>query len=276
MDGGKHWKVLAEAISGGILHSLYFGTPCGSHTWARAQQVRDFEHPRGLRGLSANSQRLVDDGNFITDVTLCLAVLCWEFKGYFVLENPWPSWVWIRKILKFLHSLLGVIITVFAQQPFGVLFEMLTGILPNIPDIQLLGEPRDMMVETIPLRGRCMYAGEAYWKTRLSETYPVDMSYRFAWLLDKALKCTQQALQLGRQFPMADKSCDALPVVRPVVSQRLREQAELAWFPTWRDCPDIERPFVQYCNGCPVGLSPMKRLSWGIQQRHPADGNIEE
>ena len=100
---------LEEAILGGKLLGLHFGTPC--HTWSRARR-NDGKGPGPLRDdgkhlwgfpmhtLSAKDQLKLSIGNRLTRTTLKLIRMALEAGLIVILENTMTSRLWLIKQLQ--------------------------------------------------------------------------------------------------------------------------------------------------------------------------------
>eukprot|EP00966_Prymnesium_polylepis_P259645 5997324-Prymnesium_polylepis.1 len=82
-------------IRAGEFFAAIIGTPCGSFSVARIRvpgeepvQLRDYEHPEGIDGLSAHLQQQLDTANLLVERSVAVARAIHEAGGQFVIENP--------------------------------------------------------------------------------------------------------------------------------------------------------------------------------------------
>ena len=86
-------------------------------------------------------------------------------------------WWWFATVIE-LYLLEGVIATVFKQQEYGVPWEKMTLYLHNYPSYHKLNSGRVLARPTAVLRGKCWYNGAEIFRTKLSQTYPVDLGIK--------------------------------------------------------------------------------------------------
>ena len=137
-DVMRNGHIILNMIASGLLIAIHFGTPCRSMTWARWPQLRNFDHPLGLPGLGENAVRLVEVGNALADFTLRCCVALHELSGYFSVENPEFSWLWLLPDFLMLQDLDGVEFVRFLFKSFGVPFCKPTLCLHNTPTLHEL------------------------------------------------------------------------------------------------------------------------------------------
>ena len=75
----------------------------------------------------------------------------------------------------------GVIATVFKQQEYGVPWEKMTLYLHKYPNYHELNSGKVIARPTAVLRGRCWYRGAEIFRTKLSQTYPIDIGWDKYW-----------------------------------------------------------------------------------------------
>ena len=103
---------------------VWFGTPCNTMTSARRLDggpppIRTDEYPEGLPNLSPASQRKVDEGNRLCEVTAMAAELCHGSGVAFVIENPARSFLWRQAALRRALHVTGAIAALFDYCCFG-------------------------------------------------------------------------------------------------------------------------------------------------------------
>ena len=142
--------ILLELIESGRIVSAHFGVPCRSMTWARWPQLRSVTNLKGLPGLGAKQQQLVDLGNELLAFTVMCCMALHPGNGYFSIENPERSWLWYMMEVCMLRDIEGVEFVRILFKDFGVPFYKPTLFLHNMPTLHLLCEP------VAPWPGECI------------------------------------------------------------------------------------------------------------------------
>ena len=96
------------------------------------------------------------------------------------------SWAWWFPFMISLYSMSGVICTVFKQQQFGTPYEKHTFFIHDVPTDHKMKEEMLLVRPTVKLCGRLRFESMEVFKTKLSQSYPVDMGLRMADLLLEA------------------------------------------------------------------------------------------
>ena len=120
LDVVKNGSVLFALVVAGWLASTWLGTPCQSNTWARSPELRDWAHPEGKPNLSTREQNLVLMGNMLAYWSVWFALTVYQHGGYFAIENPVRSWLWVLRDTMRLWLCDGVEFTVFNFGPWDV------------------------------------------------------------------------------------------------------------------------------------------------------------
>jgi len=148
----------------------------------------------------------------------------WAAGALFSWENPWMSMLWWFATVIELYLLEGVIATVFKQQEYGVPWEKMTLYLHNYPSYHKLNSGRVLARPTAVLRGKCWYNGAEIFRTKLSQTYPVDLGIKMGTLASEDLEMRCKEMKAGRPVPMAMRIHDhGLPSVDPERVQDMME-----------------------------------------------------
>eukprot|EP00971_Amphidinium_carterae_P341854 6480902-Amphidinium_carterae.1 len=92
----KFGNVLEDLVSCGRLVAIAFATPCQSMTFCRVPQLRSLEFPLGLPSLTAKQRQLAHTGNKLCEFTVNLCLRMLDAGGYFSIENPLLSWLWLQ------------------------------------------------------------------------------------------------------------------------------------------------------------------------------------
>ena len=133
-----HGWILLDLVSCGIISYLHFALPCQSLTGARDPMLRSSEFLFGLPGLSVKDAKMVDEANSLISwvLEMCLALI--TAGGYFSLENPIGSLLWLfPDVIELYHST-GVIFTGTSFSRFGARVTKPLGLLHNLPTLHLL------------------------------------------------------------------------------------------------------------------------------------------
>ena len=263
-------QIIFDMIALGVLVAIHFGTPCRSLTWARWPQLRTPDHPLGLPGLDENANSLVKVGNALADFTLRCCVALHELSGYFSVENPELSWLWLLPDFLMLESMEGVEFVRFLFKSYGVPFCKPTLCLHNTPTLQdLRVKVCPWVGETVHLRGLVWFEGQWTFRTHLAEAYPPALGIQYGQLMATALRMRAQALEAKSPVPHASREqgegeSGQLPF-------RLRESLRCLM-------EDEEEPgltesmeeLVPNGMGAPVGLEPLDHVQWALTVDHPA------
>ena len=134
--------ILLEGIRLGIMVAMHLGTPCQSFTMARVPAVRTQVFPLGLPDLTPSQSQLVEMGNQLASVSVKLCFALYIAGGYFSLENPERSLLWIHPDVLELFRLSGVASVLVYYNTYGALFVKPTLFLHNMPTLHHLFRPQ--------------------------------------------------------------------------------------------------------------------------------------
>ena len=95
----KYGWILFALVRRSVLSFAHMGTPCQSVTCARYPPLRDAKRPEGLLVLSARQLDLVLTGNRLFAFSVLLAIELYVMGGYFVIENPDQSYLWLQPLI---------------------------------------------------------------------------------------------------------------------------------------------------------------------------------
>ena len=253
--------IIIRLIRAGVIVVTHFGTPCKSFTWARIPQVRNWDHPLGLPGLTGNAQTLVNLGNQLLLFTWQCCVELLDKSGYFSIENPEKSWLWITPQLRALADDRRVAFARFLFKNFGLPYVKPTLVLHNMPSLHLLRVPMlPWPGETFPLRGKVRWHGQEVFRTQVAEPYPPALGARYGDLVAQSLALRTQALTKGQAVPFA-VACEGVKLGRAWACE-----AE-ATVPSFAD----EAPLVPNGLGARMGLTPSEHVVWSEAIEHPRE-----
>lgn len=172
------FKKLKKLIKTKRVRWLHLAPPCKTFSrarrrdrWAKVRKLRSHAKPEGLEPRS----RLVKEANLLASRSAQLARLQHKVKGWFSIENPEKSFIWIYKPLALLRRLDGVRFLVGDQCMFGGEYRKPTGWLTNAPHLQCLEKrcPGGPGHEHPALVGLAEdFEGKVVWKTSLAAEYP--------------------------------------------------------------------------------------------------------
>ena len=146
-------RVLLELVAAKVITTAWVASPCSSLTCARLPALRSASFPEGLRSLGARQTRLVDEGNMLSWFSITLCLMLYMMNGYFALENPSGSFIWLLKMMLKLYRLSGVAFCNLWFQPYGALYVKPTSVLHNVPTLHSLRLPRPARDAVVVLRG---------------------------------------------------------------------------------------------------------------------------
>ena len=256
----KHGQVLEALISATVLVSMHFATPCTSMTWARWPQLRSPEEPHGKSELTGKSMQLVHLGNELLAFTLKCCLLLLQTGGYFSIENPELSWLWLQEGTLQLQQMAGVCFVRVLFKDFGVPFYKPTLFLHNVPTLHRLNSFAEAWEgPTVALRGLMLWEGRLQFRTHVAQTYPPKLGEGYAQLMSEALALREKA------------ACQDLPT-----PQASNEQAETICL------PPLQAAWLDPSKGVPVGedvpnglgavkgLDPIEHVQWAEGVEHPS------
>lgn len=202
----ESFKKLKKMIKLRKIRWLHLAPPCKTFSrarrrdrWAKVRRLRSASKPEGFEP----KPKLVRDANLLAARSAQLATLQYKTGGWFSIENPWSSFIWLYKPLVRLSKLPGVRLSPGDQCMFGGEYCKPTGWLSNAPHIQRIavtrpgGEGHDHPL----LEGLTQdFWGEWVWKTSLAAEYPQGLCEVLA---EEYLKVVGQA---GCRGPLVFKS----------------------------------------------------------------------
>ena len=258
-------SIILALIQAARISCAQFATPCRSMTWARCPQLRSAFFPEGLPFLDGKQLDLVSLGNALLAFTTSCCYELWDRGGYFCIENPELSWLWLQGSTVFLASLAGICFTRFAFSDFAVPFFKPTLLLHNIPTLHRLREAKyPWPGECIRLRGKIWWEGKLQFLTHLAQPYPPVFTVTYAGLIKEALEMREGALARHIAVPMADPEQKCSPCLS------LRQAAWLGATPDLDDDVAAEAETVPMGLGAPCGLQPLEHVQWAESVGHPS------
>lgn len=262
--------VLLELILAHRIVAQHFAVPCQSLTWARWPQLRDALHPEGLQSLSHWQQSLVDQGNALAAFTAECCELLHSVGGYFSVENPELSWLWLLPYMLMLANLEGVQFIRVLFKDFAVPYLKPTLILHNMPtlhNINLEGAP--WLGETLRLRGKMWWDGKLQFCTHVAQPYPPVLGVAYAKRLKEALHLRATALEGGFPCPMAQQRHSVVPSLSLQQAAWMTESPSGAW--TYADQPaKVAMEEVPMGMGARKALTPLEHVEWSKSVCHPS------
>ena len=272
---------LMRRIRAGEFFAAVIGTPCGTFSVARIAkhgiadggppQLRDFNSPGGMPGLSAADQRIVHDANLLVERSVAVARLIRSQGGSFVIENPVTRsdrlsdlyrWVWRSHASLWMHELVRQLRderwtreVSFPQCALGGIFQKWTMLLYTEDLHPVLSKLQDLGCSHAQHQDVAVGIGEdGKWRSASAAAYPVAMN---AVLLE-AFRAARAArkLHVGSAKPharVASEAADAQPApkappsrsslrrLEPEVEAVLRDEplpvANAAPETLWADAP---------------------------------------
>ena len=183
------------------LADVHIATPCRSLTWSRKPQLRTWQQIFGC--MRAKQAQLIHSGNLLAMFTVLLAVLQLMSGGYFHIENPMRSWLWLLPWFLNLRHLVGVGFTQFFFSDFLMPWAKATGLLHCVPTVHALDKGQSDFQASIPLRGQVLWQGEWQFLTHIAQPYPPDFALELMRLVAQALQLREQARLAGESTPLA-------------------------------------------------------------------------
>ena len=221
-----HFKKLKKLIKEKKVRWLHLAPPCKTFSRARrrdkyanARRLRSVQFPGGLEPKSA----LVKEANLLAARSAQLATLQMKAMGWFSIENPERSFIWLYKPMAKLSKTEGVQFVVGDQCMFNGEYRKPTGWLTNAPHLQILAKrcPGDEHHQHPPLEGFAFdFWGSKTFLTSLAAEYPQGLCEELAKSFLKSLE-----LQPDRQ-PMVHKLVKDSDGRRFVESKKGQQEAE--------------------------------------------------
>ena len=265
--------ILLQLISCQVIVASHFAIPCQSLTWARSPQLRNAQYPLGMPGLGEKQQQLVKLGNALVAFTVECCAKLHALGGYFSIENPELTWLWVLEEVVMLADLVGVAFVLFYFKDYAVPYFKPTLAMHNTPTLHRLKESfAPWPGETIPLRGKMWWEGKLQFLTHIAQPYPPALGVHYGNLMAEALGLREAALGRGSPVPMACLDATDAP------SLSLRQVAWLEPVPT--PAPDVAMSNETSDSGMPElvpmglgaykGLTPLQHVEWAKEVQHPS------
>jgi hypothetical protein len=225
--------------------------------------------PEGRPGLTEKQTRLVELGNKLLSFTIECCVLLIEHDGYFSIENPEMSWLWLQTEAIMIATLPGVEFVKCYFSNFGVPFCKPTLFMHNTPTLHRLKQvvspwPGD----TVALRGLMVWEGKLQFLTHMAQAYPPILGVQFSKCVAEALQARNEALQRGLPVPLA------VPEEADNLCLSLRQAS---WFSGLSmtsvndtESLDVESVEVPGGLGARKGMAPLEHVAWAEGVIHPS------
>ena len=198
--------VLLATIRCGVVIAMHLGTPCQSFTQARVPALRSRKFPLGLPDLTDKQQEQVRSGNDLSDASASLCCALYEAGGYFSLENPERSMIWLVPQLLELFSRAGVAAVLVFYNAYGTLFVKPTLLLHNMPTLHALHRPQPLRSRPmIELRGWVSFKGVKTARTLLAQPYPPQLAMAYGDLVAESVTLRSEAILESRTVPFASE-----------------------------------------------------------------------
>ena len=192
------FKQLKSAIKQKKVRWLHTAPPCKTFSrarrrdqYAKARQLRSAQRPEGLEPKTWR----VKEANVLASRAAQLSLLQWKVGGWFSLENPENSYIWLYGPVKRLLQLEGVKLFKGDQCAYMGEFVKPTGWLSNAPFMRIVekrcpGKPTHVHE---PLIGFTVdFYGNKVFKTSLAAEYPQGLCIELAKAYVRELKVTQR------------------------------------------------------------------------------------
>ena len=171
-----------------------------------------------------------------------------------------------------LYLMTGVICTLFKQQQVGTPYEKQTLFIHDVPTYYKMKEEVSLPRPTVKLRGRLKFDGIDFFKTKLSQAYPVDMGLRMADLLVEALALKARAVEAGIPAPRAFHVHDVgLPSLHLslicIQSSTGEEHFDLRQLKQDEEEGPVPGK-VPNGGGCAKGLNEIEHVEWAESVQH--------
>eukprot|EP00971_Amphidinium_carterae_P207011 4107253-Amphidinium_carterae.1 len=198
----QHGDLLRSLARANKLVWAALAVPCQSMTFARHPPLRSVTELYGVSKLSEHHQRLVETGNALFRFSVSLAKDLHMSGGYFTMENPELSWLWVLHEVQELLQLPGVGLVLTRFSEFGTAYAKPTLFMYNTPNLHKLHGKRDARA-TVVLRGFCMWEGQQQWQTHVAQPYPPALAAKYGALAAEAIQLREQSLCNGLSTPYA-------------------------------------------------------------------------
>ena len=172
------FKKIKELLKSGKVRWLHMAPPCKTFSCARrsdrfgkVKKLRSRKHPEGFEP----KPRVVREGNLLAARSAQLAMLQYKAGGWFSIENPATSFMWIYAPVRRLLKLEGVQLLAGDQCMFGGEYRKPTSWLTNAEHIKKIAVkcPGPPEHEHPALAGKVRdFHGKLVWKTSLAAEYP--------------------------------------------------------------------------------------------------------
>jgi len=187
------FKEIKKLIKRQKVRWLHLAPPCKTFSrarrrdrWAKVKKLRSATKPQGFEP----KPRLVREANLLASRSAQLSRLQYKVNGWFSIENPASSYIWLYKPLAELAKLDGVRCVYGDQCMFGCEYRKPTGWLTNAPHFKRIavGCPGGCGHNHPPLEGLVRdFWGDWVWKTSLASEYPQGLCETLAEEYNKAV-----------------------------------------------------------------------------------------
>ena len=186
LTDNKTFKKLKSMIKCKKIRWLHMAPPCRSFSrarrrdrWARVRKLRSHSKPEGLEPKNA----LVMEANLLAARTAQLATLQHKVNGWFSIENPANSFIWLLKSMTRVAKNQTVNKVVGDQCMFGGEYVKPTLWLTNAPHLNILakrcpGLPKHVHEKLVGFTKN--FWGESVFKTSLAAEYPQGLCEELA------------------------------------------------------------------------------------------------
>ena len=190
--------------------------------------------------------------------------------GFFSVENPELSWLWLLPGMLMLADLEGVHFARILFKQFAVPYFKPTLMLHNTPTVHRLrsrGAP--WVGDTLVLRGKMWWDGRLQFRTHVAQPYPPVLGVAYAKLIQEALHTRAAALEGGLPCPMALENEAATPSLSLQQAAWISDSSDGAWTQVAQLAPVCE-DLVPDGMRARRRLSPLEHVEWGNPVARPA------
>ena len=259
-DVTTHGEAILRLARAGALSWVHLGTPCQSMTWARCPQLRTTACPLGRGDLSRRQAWLVAEGNTLAAFSLNLCCCQAKNGGFFSIENPEYSWLWVLPQMIELRRKEGVGAVRLLFSDYHVPFHKPTVFVRNSPFLHMLAEGvLPWRGPKVKLRGLVMFQGRLTFRTHLAQTYPPLLGVKFAALVQQTVLWAQ----LGGDWRDVSETIRAKSYQFPKAI--LQADAEIV-----ANC-SMDWKFVPHGMGAERGLSPLEHVAFTMEVARPSE-----
>ena len=185
-------QCLFSWLRSGQVLGVHLGTPCTTYSIARKWDggpppLRDEHNLRGFPWLTASQRKAVDQGTTFMELSVHIARLVVEAGGFFTIENPHSSRIWLTPELQELHAWSGAVEVVMDMCCYGSDHLKPTRFLCSHPCFEALGKRCQGGHEHIPLQGMVWDVEKEDWVyvTKAAQVYPPPLCEAYADIVFK-------------------------------------------------------------------------------------------